>query len=190
MDVSAGSFAVAPPAMAHHGQEGFCLAGGGAPSGSSMTSDPCAVQIMTCNSVEARSAERWGSEKERKNGCAATAMATASSIKARNPADFRRMRSCIVLSQTEGNGNNITLGTFFEPDLTGNWELNANPASIKHGSPTVHAAVRITRGAARCTYSTGRLFLASGGCDGAMTSSSTLTTAGCSRPAPSLSQSG
>ena len=66
-------------------------------------------------------------------------------------------------------------------DLTG---LNADPASIKHGSPTVHAAVRITRGAARCTYSTGRLFLASGGCDGAMTSSSTLTTAGCSRPAP------
>jgi hypothetical protein len=135
MDVSAGSFAVAPPAMAHHGQEGFCLAGGGAPSGSSMTTDPCAVQIMTCNSVGARSAERWGSEKERKNGCAATAMATASSIKARNPADIRRMRSCIVLSQTEGNGNDITLGTFFEPDLTGNWDSMQIPRRSSMAAP-------------------------------------------------------
>ena len=61
----------------------------------------------------------------------------------------------MMSDEVSGLPHRLMHNNHVKADLTG---LIADPASIKHGSPTVHAAVRITRGPARCTYSTGRLF--------------------------------
>jgi hypothetical protein len=94
--VSAGSFPAGAPPIVHHvaqeGQEGLCLSGCGASSGSSMTTDPCEVQITIRKSASAGSAEKWGSVSERANGCAATVTAIASSRNVRNATHNLRMR--------------------------------------------------------------------------------------------------